>query len=231
MRWNNFGLGVAIANMGKLFTLTRFVRPKMLLLSLGLLTAALLPAADGEMPPKNELAFQLGGFVPVSRGNSQQRLDLGSGLALQADYGRLILGGPKAALYYEVHLLANPLRDVASDNRSVTRDVATLFLTPGLRVKFRTMARVSPYLSAGGGLTWFEQSTQQLNGNPNTADRELFQGAFDFGGGADIPVWRFVALRGEVRDFITGSPNYNVPAVRGAQNNVVVGAGFVIRWH
>ena len=44
----------------------------------------------------------------------------------------------------------------------------------------------------------------------------------------DVPVWRFVALRGEVRDLLIGSPNYNLPALHGA-DNVVVSAGFVIR--
>ena len=79
-------------------------------------------------------------------------------------------------------------------------------------------------------MAWFEQSAQQLNGKPNPAGRELFRGAFDFGDGVDVPVLGCVALRGEIRDFFTGSPNYNLPALHGGQNNVVVGAGFVIRW-
>jgi len=180
--------------------------------------------------PKQELAFQLGGFVPLSRGASAQHVDLGSGLALQVDYGHLITGGVKAALYYEVHFLANPLRSVTSEGQFATRDVATLFVTPGIRLKLRPTARISPYLSIGGGLAWFEHSTKLLNGDPNPVSRELFRGAFDFGGGVDVPVWRLVALRGEVRDFFTGSPNYNLPSLHGGQNNVVAGAGFVIRW-
>jgi hypothetical protein len=45
--------------------------------------------------------------------------------------------------------------------------------------------------------------------------RELARGAFDFGAGVDVRVWRFVALRGEARDLYTGSPGYNVAAISG----------------
>lgn len=195
----------------------------------GLSFLALLKAGEIETP-RNELAFQLGGFAPLSRGVAQEHVDLGSGIALQVDYGHLVAGGARAALSYEIHFLANPLRTVTSAPQFATRDVATLFITPGLRLKFRATAHVSPYISLGGGLGWFEQSTKELDGSPNPASRELFRGAFDFGGGVDVPVWRFVALRGEARDFFTGSPNYNIASIRGSQNNVVVGAGFVIRW-
>jgi len=186
-------------------------------------------AQENEIP-RHELAFELGGFAPLSRSASQQSVDLSSGVALQANYAHLIVGGRSAALYADVHLLANPQRTVTSDQQLATRDVATLFATPGIRLKFRPTSRVSPYLAAGGGLAWFEHSTKLLNGSPNPVGRELLRGAFDFGGGVDIPVWRFVAMRGEVRDFYTGSPNYNLPAIHGGQNNVVAGGGFVIRW-
>jgi len=42
-------------------------------------------------------------------------------------------------------------------------------------------------------------------------------------------VWRFLALRGEVRDFYTGTPDYNL-RITGRQHNVVAGAGLVLRW-
>lgn len=196
---------------------------------LALLSAAASFGAD-EAPPTNELAFQLGGFTALTRSDSQPRVDLSPGIALQANYGRLLASGRNLALYWEVHFLANPLREVASNSVTATNDVATLFVTPGVRLKFFPTARFSPYLSTGGGLAWFEQSKQQINGSPNPAARELLRGAFDVGGGVDVPVWRFLALRGEVRDFYTGTPNYNIAALRGGQNNIVLGGGFVVRW-
>jgi len=44
-------------------------------------------------------------------------------------------------------------------------------------------------------------------------------------------VWRFVALRGEARDFYTGAPNYNVASVSGRQHNIVAMGALVLRWH
>ena len=48
---------------------------------------------------------------------------------------------------------------------------------------------------------------------------------------SDVHVWRFVALRGEARDFYTGSPNYNIASISGGQHNIVATGAFVIRWH
>ena len=97
-------------------------------------------------------------------------------------------------------------------------------------MKFAPVACISPYLAAGAGAAWYEQSTVQLNGAPNSAPREAIHGAFNVGGGLDVRVWRWLALRGEIRDFYTGSPAYNVP-LTGGQNNLVAGAAFVLRWH
>ena len=130
----------------------------------------------------------------------------------------------------EVHFLANPLWDVASVDQSLTRDVATVFVTPGIRLKFFPKANVSPYVAVGGGYAAFEQSTNQLNRRPNPASRLVNRGAFDFGGGVDVKFWRFVGLRGEVRDFYTGSPEYNSTSLRAGQHNVVAGGGIVLRF-
>lgn len=190
-----------------------------------------IPAIAQEHAPKHELAFQLGGFSPLSRTSSGGNIDLGSGVAFQSNYGRRLYECRYGALYGEVHFLASPLREISSNVLSATRDVASLYVAPGVRVKFAPVSAVSPYVVAGGGPAWYEQSTQQLNGAANTASRETVRAAFNFGGGMDIHVWRWLALRGEVRDFITGSPSYNIASIGGRQHNVVAGAAFVLRWH
>lgn len=93
-------------------------------------------ASAQEAPPRNEVGLSLGGLFRNERSGGATRLDLGSGVALQANYAYRIFGHDEAALYGEVHLLANPLRDVGSSAQTLTRDVATLFVTPGIRVKF-----------------------------------------------------------------------------------------------
>lgn len=189
-----------------------------------------LPLLAQERAPKNELAFQLGGLAGLSRATSNGKLDLGPGVALQSNYGRRFKEWGQAALYGEVHFLASPLREVSTSTSTATRDVASLFIAPGVRVKFAPRRAISPYAATGFGPAWYEQSTMQLNGAPNTAPRETVRAAFNFGGGVDVRVWRWLAMRGEVRDFYTGSPAYNVSSVRGGQHNVVAGAAFVVRW-
>jgi hypothetical protein len=80
-------------------------------------------------------------------------------------------------------------------------------------------------LAIGGGYADYEQSTTEINGQRNPASRELARGVFDFGAGVDVRVWRWVALRGEARDFYSGSPDYNVASLSGGQHNVFAAGG------
>ncbi|MDX2154189.1 MAG: hypothetical protein SFV54_25840 [Bryobacteraceae bacterium] len=183
-------------------------------------------AAAQEIPPRHEIGLTLG----TLRGVERQGISLGSGTALQANYGVRIAGTSPVALYAEFHFLANPQRRIESGIAAATRDVATIYATPGIRVKFAPLARVSPYAVVGGGYALYEQSLLDIGGRPNAAPRLTHRGTFMFGGGADVRVWRWLAVRGEVRDFYSGNPTYNVPGITGGQHNVVAGGGFVLRF-
>jgi opacity protein-like surface antigen len=194
----------------------------------------LLPAfsvvcfAQENSAPRNELAFGLGGIPALSRSNTPL-LEPGSGVAFQVNYGRRFFNGNKVALYGELNFLASPLRDVTSSVTTATHDFASLYVTPGIRVKLRPASRISPYAVVGGGYADYEQSTARIDGRPNSVSRELARAVFDFGAGADVRLWRFVALRGEARDFYTGSPGYNVGTISGGQHNVAATGAFVLR--
>jgi hypothetical protein len=170
----------------------------------------------------NEVGLTLGGLLSRDRGT----LEIGGGTSWQANYGRRIYNGESCALFAEVHFLANPLREIASSDSRATRDVATLFVTPGLRLKLLTGRRVHPYVAAGGGYALYENSTTTLGGAPNPAPRFDHTGAFMFGGGVDMPVWRWFGVRLEVRDFYTRNPVFNIPVSGGRQHNIVAGGGF-----
>jgi hypothetical protein len=60
--------------------------------------------------------------------------------------------------------------------------------------------------------------------------RELACGVFDFGAGVEVRVWRFVAVRGQARDFHSGSPAYCIATVSGGQHNVVATGALVPGW-
>jgi opacity protein-like surface antigen len=191
--------------------------------------AAVGLAQEGE-EHKNELAFGLGGLPSFSR-NDAPNLSAGSGVGFQVNYGRRFLDRNRFALYGEINFLASPLRDVSSSITSATKNFASLYVTPGVRLKISPRSRISPYFAIGGGYADYEQSTAQLDGRPNPGSRQLARGAFDFGAGVDVHVWRFVALRGEARDYYTGAPNYNVPSISGGQHNLVATGAFVLQWH
>lgn len=183
-----------------------------------------LAAGSGLLAQRHELALTVGRVLSQER----QALALSGGAAVQFNYGMRLAGGDGAALYGEVALAAIPLRDVTARILSATRDFASLYLSPGLRVKVAPRSRFSPYAAFGAGWSWYEQSTQILSGGPNPAPRHVHSVAFMFGGGVDVPVWRWLAARAEIRDFYTGSPAFNTE-VGGRQHNPVLTAGLVLR--
>jgi len=111
----------------------------------------------------------------------------------------------------------------------VTRDVATLFVTPGVRVKYLASKRFSPWGAVGDGYALYEQSFYRVDGGSNPAPRFTHHGALQFGGGVDVPVWRWIGARFEVRDFYTCNPSFNIP-VGGGQHNLVAGGGLVLNF-
>jgi opacity protein-like surface antigen len=179
---------------------------------------------------QHEIGLTLGALAGKAKGSPGGALDSGTGVALQANYGYRLFGSRHFALSGEVHFLAGPLQEVSSSNPAATRDFSSLYVTPGIRVKFRPAARLSPYAVVGGGYALFEQSTSRIDGSPNAAPRYIHRAALNFGGGMDFPLWRFVGARWEVRDFYSGSPAFNTVTAGGGLHNVVAGGGLVLRF-
>jgi hypothetical protein len=172
----------------------------------------------------------LGGVVSTDRttsGGIAFRQE--SGKAWQANYAYRILDLKLAALSVGVHFLANPGRDISSANSTLPRNLASLYVTPDVVLKFLPGAKVEPWVTVGGGYAQYESSETLLDGSPNNGKIRVHRGALVYGGGLDVPALSFLALRGEVRDFYTGSPSINVP-LSGGQHNVVAGGGFVLRF-
>jgi len=181
---------------------------------------------------KHELGFTIGRLGESDRGVVRSL----SGTALQFNYGYRFWSTSSVAFSGEFHLLASPLRQIEGP-LGATRDYATLYLTPGIRVKLNPEGRIQPYAVIGGGYALYEQSTSVIGGGPNSAPRHIQRGAFMYGAGLDVPIVRWLALRGEVRDFYTGNPAYGNPAsfccggiARSGQHNLVAGGGFVLRF-
>ena len=175
--------------------------------------------------PLSAQSQELGLLIGSLRGNSTPAL--GSGSALQANYAfRFASAGP-VQLFAGANFLANPQRIVTPANPNGIRDLASIYLTPELKVKLGRK-RIQPYAFAGAGLAVYEHSTLTAGGAPNPGPRTSNTGAFTYGAGADIKVIRWLSLRGELRDNFSGAPTYNVPA--GNQHNTSFTGGFVLQW-
>jgi opacity protein-like surface antigen len=86
--------------------------------------------------------------------------------------------------------------------------------------------RVQPFATAGLGTSRFsgESVTIPVVSSPAIAV-DGFQFAWNYGGGADIVLQRHLALRLELRDYVTGQPSF----ITGTSHNIVPSAGIVFR--
>ena len=134
-----------------------------------------------------------------------------------------------AALYGEIEFVALPNRGLTAATATVPQNYASLYGAPGLRMKVLPRARLSPWVAVGGGYALYEQSAKLSNGQ-NTTNKFLSRGVFDFGGGLDYKLFRFLGLRGEVRDFLSGNPNLNVALSSSTQHNVMASGGIGVRF-
>lgn len=153
--------------------------------------------------------------------------NLRSGTAFQANYAHRVAGSGPLRVSLGVNLLANPQRQVRSQIPISIRDVATLYLTPEVRIA-ASAGPLEPYVFGGGGWALYEHSRLTQSGAENPGPRTAGTGAVTYGGGLDVVLRRWLALRGEVRDTYTGAPRYNFGA--GRQHNVSITGGFVLRW-
>lgn len=185
---------------------------------------------------KNEIGLVIGATVTPARqltSGTAARASFDSSLALGAEYDRHLLGGSKLGVYGGVDFLASPL-DVKLSNppADVIGQYAYVFLTPHVRVKFRPQGAFSPWLSFGGGYARFLEKEPVASAGfvPGTNT-----GTFVFGGGVDthtmVHVFRIpIGFRAEVRDFYSGSPNYNQSVQGSLQNNVVFTGGLLLKF-
>jgi hypothetical protein len=181
---------------------------------------------------KQDLAFSLGGFVGQSRGFNSPRtgqVDISADKSFGVNYGHRLLHSNAADLLGELEFVAIPNQGLTSANAVVAQNYASLYVAPGFRVKFSHGGRLSPWGAVGGGYALYEESVRLSNGQPTT-NRFLNRGLFDFGGGLDFRLFRFIGLRAEVRDFYSGNPKVNVGLNSSTQHNVVSSGGLVFHF-
>ena len=98
--------------------------------------AAIPLCAPAIFGAEQEIGLTLGALSGPDRSFQGGTIGFSTGTALQVNYARRFLSLPFADLFGEVHFLASPQQQLSSLNGAVTKDIAVLYLTPGVRLKF-----------------------------------------------------------------------------------------------
>jgi hypothetical protein len=199
---------------------------------IGLLLVGFFTFAFPVLAQNQDLTFSLGGIPGQSRtfqNSAAGTTQISADRSLGVNYGHRLFGAGIAALYGEIEFVALPNRGLTAATATVPQNYASLYVAPGLRLKFLPGSRLSPWVAAGGGYALYQEAALLSNGQ-NTTNKYLNRGVFDFGGGLDYKLFRFIGLRGEVRDFFSGNPNLNVALSSSTQHNVVASGGITLRF-
>lgn len=112
----------------------------------------------------------------------------------------------------------------------------------------RSLKGVRPYISAGVEYDRFMPTSQAMatakgdfNGVPNTVLSPDDKFGYNFGGGVEIKLISVVGVRVDLRDHVTGSPTFGLPAkattgfssyypISGSANHVEASVGFVFQF-
>ena len=116
---------------------------------------------------------------------------------------------------------------LASDAPQIPKNLKSYFVTPSARLNVFSNSAVSPWVSFGGGIGRFNESSTLISGVPSKTGTTT--GAVQAGLGLDVSLFRRFSVRGEVRDFWSGVPKLNVDTGKSRQHNFFVAAGVV--WH
>ncbi len=179
-----------------------------------LLLLACLPS----FAQSNEIAITGGGQF-----SNNAYFETGTSWAVGANFAHRIAHVPFVGLYFEVPVVVAPKSTI----NITASDYSSLFVTPGLKLKFAPSFPISPYLAGGVGFARFHTGASVIG-----SDQTSTKAVFDIGGGLDFKIAPFFSARAEVRDFYSGLPDFNLVSngLSGRQNNVVPQLGLVFRF-
>jgi hypothetical protein len=187
---------------------------------------------------KNDFAFSLGRIFISDQGihgatflNPYVRS--GKGLSFEVNYARRLWVRPAYAISVELPLVFNLDEDLNSGSDVVPLDYRQIFFTPAARLNLFPETGISPWVSFGGGFAHFSENKNLIYGGANPGGPST-SGAIEGGFGLDVrPFWshaRWYRIRGEVRDFWSGTPDLPLaPTGKMRQNNYLVGGGIIFR--
>jgi len=157
----------------------------------------------------------------------------GKGLTVEGEFAHRFIVTPIFSVAAEGVVAYNPDEDLnggSYGNAVVPTQYKQLFVTPAVRVNLFPTTAVSPWVSIGGGFGHFSQSSTLVYGGTNPG-KNTTTGVLEGGVGLDVRVWKALSLRGEVRDFWSGEPDFPLaPTGKTRQHNFFVGGGVFWRF-
>ncbi len=200
-----------------------------------LLSLLILASAAVAQEEKHELAGMIGRTFVSDQGVTgitapDTILHSGKGLTFEVNYGRHLLGLGIAGLTLEVPFVANVDENVHFSVNAVPRDYKSFFITPAIRANLFPGAGLSPWVSVGGGFGYFNENGTLEFGGANPGKTGTATSVFQFGGGLDVKILPRISVRGQVRDFFSGTPQLNVDTGKSRQHNLYVAGGVVFHF-
>jgi len=151
----------------------------------------------------------------------------GEGLTFELNYARRFLATPIFAVSGEVPAVFNLDEKLNSGGDVVPAKYKQIFVTPSARLNLFPATAVSPWVSIGGGFGHFSESKNLLYYGANPGGSTT-SGVLQIGVGLDVKVWHRFSIRGQVRDFYSGTPDLPLADTgKTRQHNYFVGGGVV----
>ncbi|HTW31339.1 MAG TPA: outer membrane beta-barrel protein [Candidatus Sulfotelmatobacter sp.] len=197
------------------------------------LMATMLGASALAQDEKNEIGGAIGRIFISDQGIQNATyfdpiIHSGKGLTFEGEYARRLLVAPIFAISGEAVLAYNGDEKLNAGMYGfavVPTSYKELFVTPAARVNLFPTTAVSPWVSFGAGFGHISQSsTLDYSGvNPG---KSTTSAVIEGGLGLDVKVWSKLSIRGEVRDFWSGEPDFPLaPTGKSRQHNYFVGGG------
>jgi len=202
-----------------------------------MMIVSVLATSAAAQDEKNELTGMLGRIFISDQGihgpdapawNPYVRS--GKGLTFEINYARILKANPIFSVAGEIPAAFNLDEDLGSGGDVVPKDYKQIFVTPAVRVNLFPFTKVSPWASFGGGFGYFSEN-KNLNYSGTNPGGSSTSGVIQAGLGLDVGIWRRLSIRGEVRDFWTGTPDLPLADTgKTRQHNYFVSGGAMWRF-
>ena len=198
-----------------------------------LTVVTILVASAVSQDEKNEIGGTLGRTFISDQGIKGgvypgHTIAAGKGLSINVEYARRFLVTPVYAISGEAMVMLNKDEDInggAYGFAVVPNHYSQLFVAPAARLSLFPTTAVNPWISLGAGFGHISESKNLIYGGVNPG-KSTTSAVLEGGIGLDVKVWRRLSIRGEVRDFWSGEPDFPLaPTGKTRQHSFFVAGG------